>query len=113
MHSIYDKLFHHTHSHESLIHLELELEENTIESFVDSQRNRFHHLINLQQTLVEHASLEPTSWWVTKTFSVKRYNALIQKQINIFRMLHSMDATVRKLIELIFDLFIYYLVNEN
>ncbi len=96
MHSIYDKLFHHNHTHESRIHLELE--EKIMESFIDSQRSHFHHLITVQRILVEHASLEPTLWWVNNAFSTKRYNALVQQQINTFNMLHNIDATVRKLI---------------
>jgi hypothetical protein len=94
MHSIYDQLFHHYHSRESLLHLELE--EKTIQSFIDTHRSHFHRLISLQRILVEHASLEPTLWWINNAFSTKRYNALVQEQMNIFRMLHNIDATVRK-----------------
>jgi hypothetical protein len=92
MHSIYDQLFHHQHSRESLTHLELE--EKTIKSFIGSQRIRFHRLIAVQRTLVDHASIEPTLWWVNNAFSTKRYNALVQQQMNTFRILHNIDATV-------------------
>jgi hypothetical protein len=94
MHSIYDQLFHHTHSNESLIHLELD--KQNMESFIDFQRSYFHRLISFQRTLVEHASIEPTLWWINNTFSTKLYNTLVQEQINLFRILHNIDATVRK-----------------
>ena len=58
IHSIYDQLFHHDHSHESHIHLELE--QRKVEPFIDAQLSRFHRLISFQRTLIEHASLEPT-----------------------------------------------------
>ncbi|CAF1673785.1 unnamed protein product, partial [Rotaria sordida] len=97
MHSIYDQLFHHNHSRESIIRLELE--QQKIESFIDVQRSCFHHLISLQRTLVEHASLEPTFWWINNNFSTKYYNVLIQQQINIFKMLHNIDATLMRINE--------------
>jgi hypothetical protein len=93
MHSIYDKLFHHNHSRESIT--QLELEEQKVVSFIDVQQCRFYRLIGLQRTLVEHASLEPALWWINNAFSTRRYNALVQQQINTFRMLHDIDATVR------------------
>jgi hypothetical protein len=105
MHSIYDQLFHHHHSRESLIYLELQ--EKIIESFTDSQRNHFHRLIAVQRTLVEHASLEPTLWWMNNAFSAKRYNTLVQQQIDTFGMLHNIDATVRSLILLMIDFVLF------
>jgi hypothetical protein len=94
MHSVYDQLFHHDHSRESLILLELE--EQEIKSFTTTQRNHFHRLISQQRTLLAHASLEPTLWWVNNAFSKKRYSALIQQQMNIFKILNNIDGTVRK-----------------
>jgi hypothetical protein len=107
MHSIYDQLFHHQHSRESLIHLEFE--EKTIKSFINAQRCHFHQLIAVQRTLVEHASLEPTLWWVNNAFSTKRYNELVQQQINTFRILHNIDSIVRSLILLmIYFIYVYF-----
>ncbi|CAF0844950.1 unnamed protein product [Adineta steineri] len=97
MHSIYDQLFHHDHSHESLIQLDLEEQKN--ESFISTQRNSFYSLINVQRTLVEHASLEPTFWWMKNAFSTKRYNILVQKQVHIYNMLHNIDATLIRIKE--------------
>ena len=42
-----------------------------------------HHLNQLYGGLIMHSS-------------TKRYNALIQQQMNIFKILHNIDATVRK-----------------
>ena len=94
MHSIYDQLFHQEHRRDSIIDLPLSFEDNQIESVIDSQRNQFHRLINAQQVLVEQASLEPTLWWIDNAFSTKRYRALVQQEIETFRMLRNIDATV-------------------
>jgi len=93
MHSIYDKLFHYNHSRESLT--QLDLGEKKVESFIDVQRCHFYRLTSLQRTLVEHASLEPALWWINNAFSTRRYTALVEQQINTFRMLYDIDATVR------------------
>lgn len=95
MHLIYDKLFHHNHSRESLI--DIEFENISTKSFINSQQNSFYNLINLQRTLVEHASLEPTLWRGNNAFSTKRYNSLVQHQLNTFQMLYNIDATVRQI----------------
>lgn len=94
MHTIYDKLFHHNHSRESLINIELE--EQTVNSFIDFQRSQFHRLISVQLTLIEHASLEPALCWINNAFSTKRYSTLVQQQLDTFRMLYNIDTTVRK-----------------
>lgn len=115
MHSIYDQLFHHQHSRQSIV--DLELQERKVESVIDAQRSHFHRLITVQRTLVEYASVEPTLWWVNNAFSTKRYNTLVQQEINTFRMLHNIDATVCEIllcfcIKKIIQLF-FYLVNAN
>ena len=94
MHLIYDQLFHHQHSRQSIV--DLELVENKIESVIDYQRIDFYRLINIQRTLVEYASVEPTLWWVNNAFSTKRYNILVQQQIKTFQMLHNIDTAVRR-----------------
>jgi hypothetical protein len=105
MYSIHDQLFHHHDSPKSPIHLELQ--KKNIESFIDSQQNHFHRLIAVQRILVEHASLEPTLWWMNNAFSAKRYNTLVQQQIDTFGMLHNIDATVRSLILLMIDFVLF------
>jgi len=94
MHSIYDQLFHYKHLDMST---EIELEDKNaqeIKSFLDAQRNRFHQLISSQRLLVEHAALEPTMWWFRNHFSSVRYQSLVSQQVDIFRMLHNIDAIV-------------------
>jgi hypothetical protein len=71
-----------------------ESKEQEIKSFADGQRNRFHQLISAQRILVGHASLEPTMWWFKNEFSSVRYSTLVDQQIDIFRMLHNIDAIV-------------------
>ncbi|CAF1021837.1 unnamed protein product [Rotaria sordida] len=97
IHSVYDKLFYHNNSQECCIHLELE--EKQIESFINDERSHFHRLISLQRTLVEHASLEPTIWWINNGFSTKFYNILTQQQIDTYRMLHNIDEALIRINE--------------
>lgn len=74
--------------------VEPEDEDEEITSFADAQRSRFHQLISTQRTLVQHASLEPTLWWFKNSFSTNRYSVLVDQQIDLFRMLHNIDAIV-------------------
>ncbi|CAF1324160.1 unnamed protein product [Adineta ricciae] len=87
MHKIFDELFHHKHS-------EKDLSKDQIKSFLQQQRSSFHQLINFQRILVSNASVEPTFCWFQNRFSNTRYNLIVQQQIDIFRMLHNIDATV-------------------
>ena len=93
MHSIYDRLFHYSHSTTLTIDDEKSTE-NEVKSFADAQRSRFHQLISVQLTLVQHAALEPTLWWFRNRFSGSRYDTMVQKQIDLFRMLNNIDAIV-------------------
>ncbi|CAF1053029.1 unnamed protein product [Rotaria sp. Silwood1] len=97
MHSVYATLFHYNNLKEYCIHLELE--EKEMESFINDERSYFHRLISLQRTLVEHASLEPTLWWINKGFSTKFYSILTQQQIDTYRMLHSIDEALMRINE--------------
>lgn len=99
MHVIYDKLFHYDHTHDSFI--QVDLKEKKSQSFSNAERNLFHRLISLQRTLVKHASLEPTLWWVNNAFSSKLYNTLVEQQTNTYRMLLSIDESVRNFREFI------------
>lgn len=90
MHSIYDRLFHYAHL---TIAVDKPVDEE-IKSFVDAQRSRFHQLVSIQRALVVHASLEPTLWWFRNRFSSSRYDTLVGHQIDLFRMLHNIDAIV-------------------
>ena len=51
-------------------------------------------MISAQRILLKHASREPSLWWFNYNFSESRYNILGRQQIDIFRILHSMNATV-------------------
>ena len=93
MHSIYDRLFDYKHGGTSSLEME-KSNEQEIKSFLDAQRTRFHQLISGQRILVEHASHEPTMWWSQNSFSVVRYQTLVSQQLDIFRMLHNVDAIV-------------------
>jgi hypothetical protein len=93
MHSIYDQLFHHVHLTTLTIDVVKPVNEK-IKSFADAQRSRFHQLVSIQRALVQHASLEPTLWWFRNRFSSSRYVTLVEQQIDLFRMLHNIDAIV-------------------
>ena len=89
MHKIFDELFHHEHS-------EKDFSKDQIKSFLQQQRSSFHQLINFQRILVSNASVEPTFCWFQNRFSNTRYNLIVQQQIDVFRVLHNIDAAVRK-----------------
>ncbi len=91
IHSIYDQFFQHQHARRSSITLEQQQE---IKFNIDIQRRHFHQLISSQRTLVNYASLEPSICWFNYGFSSSRYSLLVQQQLDMFRMLDSMYATV-------------------
>jgi hypothetical protein len=92
MHEVYAKLFHHQHlKNEISISFE---NENQIKSFLDKQRSTFQQLIISQRISVSNASIEPTFFWFKNEFSSSRYNLIVQQQIDIFRILHNIDAAV-------------------
>jgi hypothetical protein len=92
MHKVYDELFHHEHLQKDIsIYFD---NKNQIKSFLDKQRSYFHQLISSQRILVSNASMEPAFCWFQNGFSSSRYNLIVQQQINIFRMLHNIDAAV-------------------
>ncbi len=93
MHIIHDKLFHYEHLDVTVVDMEKENEQE-MKSFLDAQRSHFHQLISGQRALVGHASLEPTMWWFQNNFSSIRYGTLVGQQVDIFRMLHNIDAIV-------------------
>ncbi|CAF2892029.1 unnamed protein product [Rotaria sp. Silwood2] len=98
MHSIYDQMFPHENLDVDIIDVEKQNEQE-IESFIDAQRSRFHQLISSQRVLVGHASLEPTMWWFQNRFSSSRYETLLEQQIDMFRMLHNIDAILMRINE--------------
>ncbi|CAF1333701.1 unnamed protein product [Adineta steineri] len=92
MHKVYDELFHHQHLEKDIsIYFN---NKNQIKPFLDKQRSYFHQLISSQRILVSNASIEPTFCWFKNGFSSSRYNLIVQQQIDIFRMLHNIDATL-------------------
>ena len=97
MRQVFDELFHHQHI-EKKISIEME-NNNEITSFLDHQRAQFHQLINSQQMLVANASIEPTFCWFKNPFSSSHYTVLVQQQMNIFRMLHNIDAAVSSILK--------------
>jgi uncharacterized protein YhaN len=93
IHSAYDQFFQHQHLEEFSINID---QQQKVKSHFDTQRNRFHQMISAQRTLIGHASREPSLWWFNYIFSPSRYSVLAQQQLDIFRILHSMNATVSK-----------------
>jgi hypothetical protein len=91
IHSVYDQLFQHQHSRRMTITIDQEKE---MKLTTDLQRSDFTHLISTQRTLLNSASQEPSIWWFNYSFSSERYNALVQQQIDMFRMLHNMHTAV-------------------
>lgn len=93
--SIYDQLLPDESSDLNIIEIEKANEEE-VKSFVDTQRSRFHQMISSQRGLVRQAALEPTMWWFHNSFSLSRYETLVEQQVDIFRMLHNIDAIVSR-----------------
>jgi hypothetical protein len=93
MHFAYDQFFQHQHSREVLVDID---REQQVKSHFDIQRSRFHQLISAQRTLLNHAAREPSLWWFNYGFSSSRYSILIEQQLDVFRILHSMNATVSR-----------------
>jgi hypothetical protein len=92
MHEVFDQLFDHEHLEKDIsIYFD---NENEIKSFLDKQRSCFQQLISSQRILVSNASIEPAFFWFKNQFSSSRYNLIVQQQIDIFRMLHNIDAAV-------------------
>ena len=92
MHLIYDQLFHFQHFGQASV--DVEKQEEEIESFFDAHQNDFQQLITTQRALLGHASLEPRFWCFNNNFSTNRYTTLIQQQIVILENLHSIDRAV-------------------
>ena len=93
LHSVYDQFFHHQHSGRLLI----EDHDDEEKSDFHIQRSRFHQLIGAQRILVNHAIHEPSLWWFNYGFSSTRYRILVQQQLDVFRMLHNINATASKI----------------
>ncbi len=93
MHSAYDQFFQHRHSRESVINFD---QQEKDKSDFDIQRSPFLQLISAQRILVSQASREPSLWWFNYGFSANRYNELVQQEVDVFRMLHSMNTTVSR-----------------
>jgi hypothetical protein len=92
MYEVYHQLFHYEHLEKDIsIHFD---NKNEIKSFIDKQRSSFQQLINSQRILVLNASIEPSCFWFKNQFSSSRYNLIVQQQIDMFRMLHNIDAAV-------------------
>jgi len=92
MYEVYHQLFHYEHLEKDIsIHFD---NKNELKSFIDKQRSSFQQLISSQRILVLNASIEPSFFWFKNQFSSSRYNLIVQQQIDIFRMLHNIDATV-------------------
>jgi hypothetical protein len=93
MHSIYDQLFHYEHFGQVSVDVKKQ-EEEEIESFFDTHQNNFQQLLSTERILLGHASLEPRFWCFNNNFSTNRYTSLVQQQIDIFQILHSIDRAV-------------------
>jgi hypothetical protein len=104
MHSIYDQLFHYEHFGQVSVDVKKQ-EEEEIESFFDTHQNNFQQLLSTERILLGHASLEPRFWCFNNNFSTTRYTSLVQQQIDIFQILHSIDRAVSdfKLLDSLFQ----------
>lgn len=90
----YNEVFHHHPSGpiENIVELS---ELNDIKYYIENERRLFHQIISVQQTLVDYASVEPSWCWLKNAFSNSRYTILVQQQIEIYRMLHNINTSVR------------------
>ncbi|CAF1028782.1 unnamed protein product [Adineta ricciae] len=52
---------------------------------------------NSQRIQLNYASLEPSIWWFNYGFSPSQYDLLIKQQLDMFRMLHNMHATLMQI----------------
>jgi len=91
MHEVYDELFHDKHFSICLNN------ENEMKSFLHKQRPKFQQLISFQRIFVANASIEPTFFWFKNDFSSNRYEKIVPRQIDMFRILHNIDAALIRL----------------
>ena len=91
IHDVYDRIFQHPYSSRLAIDIEQVKE---IKFLFGMEQTHFLDLISMQRTLVSCASREPCLWFFSYGFSSSRYRILVQHQLDMFRILHSMDATV-------------------
>ncbi|CAF1032359.1 unnamed protein product [Adineta steineri] len=91
IHSVYDHLFQQQDSKQQSIDVD-QHEETKFN--IDPERNHFHRLITSQRTLVQSTALEPSFLWFNYGFSSSRYHTLALQQHDMFRILHSMHATL-------------------
>ncbi|CAF3844490.1 unnamed protein product [Adineta steineri] len=94
---IYDQLFYNKHLNEMSI--DIEKEEQNIQSFFDVQRSHISQLITIQRNLIEHASSEPSFWWVNNNCSIKRYKTLVQQEIDMFQIFYCIDTALMRIHE--------------
>jgi len=88
IHSVYDEFFEHQ-PHSDSFEVTEEVKYN-----VARHRKYFNQLINSQRKLVDCASLEPSFWWFNYGFSSSKYKALVQQELDVFRMMHNLHAAV-------------------
>ncbi|CAF1195700.1 unnamed protein product [Adineta ricciae] len=94
IHSVYDQFFQHQHARRYSLSMN---EEEEIKFHIDLQRRHFHQLISSQRIQLNYASLEPSIWWFNYGFSPSQYDLLIKQQLDMFRMLHNMHATLMQI----------------
>ena len=92
MHLIFDQLFHFEQSNEFSI--DILVEKTITKPLFNTHRCRFQQMIHSQQNLIKDASLEPKFWCLTKIFSQTCYKKLLEQEIDMFTMLHNINATV-------------------
>ena len=68
-------------------------QEREIESFFAAQRNQFDQLITAQRMGIQQITIEPTFISINN-FSSTHYTTLIEQQMDICQILHSIDASV-------------------
>jgi hypothetical protein len=91
-----DFIYNQFYYPEQLDHVSLNIDqqEENIKSSFQIKRDDIYQLIITQQTLIEHASVEPSLWWLHNNFSTNRYKTLVQQEIDIFQLLFCINTTV-------------------
>ncbi|CAF1429277.1 unnamed protein product [Adineta ricciae] len=96
--SIYMKLSFDENSKDIVLDIEQERE---IESFFAAQRNQFDQLITAQRMGIQQITVEPTFISINN-FPSTHYTTLIEQQIDICQILHTIDASLMYMNECFF-----------
>ncbi|CAF1403007.1 unnamed protein product [Adineta steineri] len=96
--SIYNKLI--LDKNPTGIYFDIE-KDKEVESFFAAQRNNFYQFITTQRTGIQHIAIEPTFLWINN-FSSNHYTTLIEQELDICQILHTIDAALMNINEFLF-----------